>query len=51
MKPPIKPPRPVSFGSVCPKTMLDLYKLSISEKHVKGMSKFDNAAEIDGTRL
>lgn len=51
MKPLINPPRPVSFGCVCPKTMLVLYKLSISEKHVKGMSKFDNAAAIDGTRL
>lgn len=50
-KPPIKPLRPVSFGSVGRKTMSHLYNLSISEKHVNGMSKFDNAAAIDGTRL
>lgn len=51
MKPPKKPPRPVSFGSLGLKTMSHLYNLSISEKHVKGMSKFDNAAAIDGMRL
>lgn len=47
----MKPPRPLSFRSVCLKTISDLYNLSISEKHVKGMSRFDNAAAIDGTRL
>lgn len=51
IKLPKKPPRPVSFGSVGLKTMSHLYSLSMSEKHVNGMSKFDNAAAIDGTRL
>lgn len=50
-KPPKKPTRPVSLGSLGLKTMSHLYNLSISEKHVKGMSRFDNAAAIDGTRL
>lgn len=52
MKLPRKLPMPAPFGSLGGlKTMSHLYKLSISEKHLKGMSKFDNAAAIDGTRL
>ena len=48
---PIKGIWAISFNSSLLRIKPSLYSLSISEKHVKGMSELDNVAVIAGIRL